>query len=167
MNRISHLFFSFISEQETIDIERKLRYDFMHERCAKEMPEERKYSIRNFVSHHQNEFLVRSFVPHLSSNQTKSPMNPNEIFFSIQQRIEAYKPKFNWKDMDRHVRLIAKDLHRTDFISANTKPDQYDYGPLTRLLITFASYHPQIGYSQGNLQQDKSFSLLIWTCRNE
>jgi hypothetical protein len=32
----------FISEQETIDVERKLRYDFMCERCQKEMPEERK-----------------------------------------------------------------------------------------------------------------------------
>ncbi len=38
-------------------------------------------------------------------------MSPNEIFFSIQQRIEAYKPKLNWNDMDRHVRLITKDLH--------------------------------------------------------
>jgi hypothetical protein len=76
-------------------------------------------------------------------------LSPNEIFFSIQQRIEAYKPKLDWKDMDRHVRLIAKDLHRTDFISSKTKPDEYNYGPLTRLLITFACYNPRIGYSQG------------------
>lgn len=32
----------FIREQETIDVERKLRYDFMFKRCQKEMPEERK-----------------------------------------------------------------------------------------------------------------------------
>ena len=94
-------------------------------------------------------FLVRSYVSHLTSNQTKEPLSPNEIFFSIQQRIEAYKSKFDWKDMDRHVRLISKDLHRTDFISSKTKPDEYNYGPLTRLLITFACYHPHIGYSQG------------------
>ncbi|CAF5109574.1 unnamed protein product, partial [Rotaria socialis] len=36
--------------------------------------------------------------------------------------------------MDYHVRLIAKDLHRTDFISSEQKPDNYNYGPLTRLL---------------------------------
>lgn len=76
-------------------------------------------------------------------------MNPNEIFFSIQQRIEAYKPKFDWSDMDYHVKLIAKDLHRTDFISTEKKPDDYNYGPLTRLLVTFACYNPTIGYSQG------------------
>lgn len=114
-------------------------------------------------------FLVRSYVPHLTSNQSKEPMNSNEIFFSIQQRIEAYKPKLNWKDMDRHVRLIAKDLHRTDFISSKTKPDEYDYGPLTRLLITFACYHPDIGYSQGIVFDIVliDFSLDFRTCRNE
>ncbi len=53
--------------------------------------------------------------------------------------------------MDHHVRLISKDLHRTDFISSTTKPDEYNYGPLTRLLITFACYNPHIGYSQGIL----------------
>jgi hypothetical protein len=52
--------------------------------------------------------------------------------------------------MDRHVRLIAKDLHRTDFISLEKKSDDdYNYGPLTRLLVTFACYNPTIGYSQG------------------
>lgn len=51
--------------------------------------------------------------------------------------------------MDRHIRLIAKDLHRTDFISSNTKAEDYNYGPLTRLLVTFAFYNPHIGYSQG------------------
>ena len=51
--------------------------------------------------------------------------------------------------MDRHVRLIAKDLHRTDFVSSSKKPDDYNYGPLTRLLVAFASYHPTVGYSQG------------------
>lgn len=51
--------------------------------------------------------------------------------------------------MDHHARLIAKDLHRTDFISSEKKTDDYNYGPLTRLLITFACYNPTIGYSQG------------------
>lgn len=51
--------------------------------------------------------------------------------------------------MDRHVRLIGKDLHRTDFVSMSQKPEDYDYGPLARLLINFASYNPSIGYSQG------------------
>lgn len=51
--------------------------------------------------------------------------------------------------MDYHVKLIAKDLHRTDFISTEKKPDDYNYGPLTRLLVTFACYNPTIGYSQG------------------
>jgi len=50
--------------------------------------------------------------------------------------------------MDHHVRLIAKDLHRTDFISEKKSAD-YNYGPLTRLLVTFACYNPTIGYSQG------------------
>ncbi|UJR37673.1 hypothetical protein I4U23_030368 [Adineta vaga] len=120
------------TEQETIDVERKLCYDFMCERCEKEMPEE-----------------LRSQLSHLSANKVKEPLSPNEIFFSIQQRIEAYKPKLNWNEMDRHVRLIAKDLHRTDFISSEKRPDNYNYGPLTRLLVAFASYHPNIGYSQG------------------
>jgi hypothetical protein len=84
-------------------------------------------------------------------------LSPNEIFFSIQQRIEAYKPKLNWNDMDRHVRLITKDLHRTDFISSKTKPDEYNYGPLTRLLVTFACYNPHIGYSQGIHSHRKIF----------
>jgi hypothetical protein len=104
--------------------------------------------------------LVRSHLTHLSSNITKEPLSPNDIFFSIQQRIEAYKPKLNWNDMDHHVRLIAKDLHRTDFISSKTKPDEYNYGPLTRLLITFACYNPHIGYSQGILfHLTKDFEL--------
>jgi hypothetical protein len=93
-------------------------------------------------------FLVRSCLPHLSSNKSKEPLSPSKIFFSIQQRIEAYKPKLDWHDMDHHVRLIAKDLHRTDFISEKKSAD-YNYGPLTRLLVNFACYNPTIGYSQG------------------
>ncbi|CAF0951532.1 unnamed protein product [Rotaria sordida] len=129
------------AEQETIDIERKLRYDFMCERCQQEMPQE-----------------LCSQLPHLSSNKLKELLSSNQIFFSIQQRIEAYKPKFNWYDMDYHVRLIAKDLHRTDFISSEKKPVDYNYGPLTRLLVTFACYNPTIGYSQG--MNDMALSFL-------
>ncbi|CAF3460992.1 unnamed protein product [Rotaria sp. Silwood1] len=135
-------------EQETIDVERKLRYDFMCERCQQEMPEE-----------------LRSQLPHLSSNKSKESLSPNQIFFSIQQRIEAYKPKFDWSDMDYHVRLIAKDLHRTDFISSEKKPDNYNYGPLTRLLVTFACYNPTIGYSQG--MNDMAYSFLHVFSYNE
>ncbi|CAF2533248.1 unnamed protein product [Rotaria sp. Silwood2] len=128
------------AEQETIDVERKLRYDFMCERCQQEMSGE-----------------LRSQIPHLSSNKLKEPLSPNKIFFAIQQRIEAYKPKFDWSEMDYHVRLIAKDLHRTDFISSEKKPDNYNYGPLTRLLVTFACYNPTIGYSQGMNDMAQSF----------
>ncbi len=99
-------------------------------------------------------------MTHLTSNQSKEPVSPSKIYFSVQQRIEAYKPKFNWNDMDRHVRLIAKDLHRTDFISSEKKADDYNYGPLTRLLVTFACYNPTIGYSQGiysNLKKENIF----------
>ncbi|CAF1370035.1 unnamed protein product [Rotaria magnacalcarata] len=135
-------------EQETIDVERRLRYDFMWERCQKEMPEE-----------------LRSNVPHLSANRLKEPVGSSQIFFSIQQRIEAYKPKFVWSDMDHHVRLIAKDLHRTDFISSEQKPDNYNYGPLTRLLVTFACYNPRIGYSQG--MNDMAYSFLRVFSYNE
>lgn len=40
---VSFTLFCFVCrERETIDVERKLRYDFMYERCQKEMPEERK-----------------------------------------------------------------------------------------------------------------------------
>jgi len=38
-----------IREQETIDVERKLRYDFMCERCSQEMPEERKLRFIFFI----------------------------------------------------------------------------------------------------------------------
>jgi hypothetical protein len=41
---IIYFFFCHIREQETIDVERKLRYEFMFERCRQEMPEERKYN---------------------------------------------------------------------------------------------------------------------------
>lgn len=92
---------------------------------------------------------MRSELSHLNSSQPKEPLSPTKIFFSVQQRIEAYKPKLDWSQMDRHVHLIAKDLHRTDFISSSKKPDDYNYGPLTRLLVAFASYNPTIGYSQG------------------
>ena len=94
--------------------------------------------------------LVRSHVPHLISKQVKEPLSPSKIFFSIEQRIEAFKPKLLWNDMDRHIRLIEKDLHRTDFLSTAKRPDDYNYGPLTRLLVTFAYYNPTIGYSQGS-----------------
>jgi Rab-GTPase-TBC domain-containing protein len=50
--------------------------------------------------------------------------------------------------MNHHVRFIAKDLHRTDFISSERRPDNYNYGSLARLLLTFACYNPTIGYSQ-------------------
>jgi hypothetical protein len=105
-------------------------------------------------------------LTHLSSNKSKEPLSPSHIFFSVQQRIEAYKPKLNWNDMDHHVRLIAKDLHRTDFISLEKKPDDYNYGPLTRLLITFACYNPTIGYSQGNLTK-KICENIFFINRNE
>lgn len=39
---ITSVLSSIIREQEIIDVERRLRYDFMWERCQKEMPEERK-----------------------------------------------------------------------------------------------------------------------------
>ena len=38
-------FSSFRSEQQTIDIERELRYNFMCERTEKEMPVERQFSL--------------------------------------------------------------------------------------------------------------------------
>lgn len=52
LKNVTFLFFSsvfsqcfiIIREQETIDVERKLRYEFMCKRCQKEMPEERKYN---------------------------------------------------------------------------------------------------------------------------
>lgn len=92
---------------------------------------------------------MRSYVPHISANQSKETISPDKIYLSIQQRIEAYKPRLNWEDMDDHIRLIAKDLHRTDFMSSENKFDNYNYGPLTRLLVTFAYYNPTIGYCQG------------------
>lgn len=43
--RIQFRYFVLIrSEQQTIDVERELRYDFMCERTGKEMPTERKLS---------------------------------------------------------------------------------------------------------------------------
>lgn len=141
-------------EQQTIDVERELRYEFMCERCQKEMPNERKFRRFVFVDRRETSFLflVRSVVPDFVSTKAKESFDSEKIFFSIQQRIEAYKPKLIWKDMDHHIRLIAKDLRRTDFISSETKADDYNYGPLTRLLVTFAFYNPHIGYSQGQLK---------------
>jgi hypothetical protein len=37
-----YLIFIYNREQETIDVERKLRYEFMCERCHQEMPVERR-----------------------------------------------------------------------------------------------------------------------------
>ena len=111
--------------------------------------------------------LVRSHLKHLTSNKPQQCLSSNQIFFSIQQRIEAYKPVFNWNHMHPHVRLTAKDLHRSDFISLETNAADYNYGPLTRLLTIFACYNPQIGYSQGRTQK-KINRISIFDCfRNE
>ncbi|CAF0784271.1 unnamed protein product [Didymodactylos carnosus] len=112
-------------EQQTIETERQLRYQLMCERCYKEMPEKLRLSV-------------------IHSSTTYPNVPPTNAYCLIQQRIEAYKHKFQWNDMNEHIQLILKDIPRTDRCSSIN-----NHNRLTRLLITFVCYHPSIGYAQG------------------
>lgn len=79
-----------------------------------------------------------------------SAADPLEQFAAVQAKLYAGRQSFNVKTTEDNIRMIDKDIPRTDRSHPYYKDEgEVHQNMLRNVLITFSSYHPDIGYVQG------------------
>ncbi|KAK3599780.1 hypothetical protein CHS0354_037266 [Potamilus streckersoni] len=82
----------------------------------------------------------------LNSSETHQQLE----FMKIQAQVYVNRLKININDMRYHLRIVDKDVPRTDrdypYFAGPCNPH---LGLLRDILITYATFHPEVGYVQG------------------
>ncbi|KAL3884424.1 hypothetical protein ACJMK2_024563 [Sinanodonta woodiana] len=82
----------------------------------------------------------------LNSNETRQQLE----FMKIQAQVYVNRLKIDVNDMWDHIRIVDKDVPRTDrdypYFAGPCNPH---LGVLRDILITYATFHTEVGYAQG------------------
>lgn len=148
-------FYSFSStsrEREVITLERMVQYEVLKEKWHGE--------LQNALAKAENssEELDRYLNPHYCTNNNTDGGLGNEnnsievqqqlIFAKIEAQINVNKKKINVPNLRHFLRTIDKDVPRTDR-NLQFYQDPNNLLALRNILITYVSFSPDIGYTQG------------------
>ncbi|XP_019622925.1 PREDICTED: TBC1 domain family member 17-like [Branchiostoma belcheri] len=89
-------------------------------------------------------------VPAMDTTNISTETQQQLQFLEIQAQVFAGRQPINMKDIRKAVRIIDKDVPRTDrgheYFKGSGNPH---LSILRNILITFAAFHPKVGYAQG------------------
>ncbi|KAK2149899.1 hypothetical protein LSH36_432g00021 [Paralvinella palmiformis] len=85
-----------------------------------------------------------------TEHQDISPgIQQQNMFLDMQAQVYAGRQQINWDELLQSMRIVDKDVPRTDRNLEFFKGSNPNLLRLRDILITFAAYHEQVGYVQG------------------
>ena len=91
--------------------------------------------------------------------------DPADFFMKLQANVKAQSHKINEPECAKCMRIIKKDVPRTDRKEKYFAGDDNEHlNWLSDILITYAVYHPEIGYAQG---MNDLLAMILFVMDNE
>lgn len=149
-------FYSFSStsrEREAINVECMVQYDVLKERWKTEL--EKALSKDDNSCEELQRFLCPWYASNTNNDNADSPLEETNMiekqqmmFLKIVAQINVNKKKINIENLRHFLKIIDKDVPRTDR-NFQFYQDPKNLLALRNILITYVSFCPEIGYTQG------------------